>query len=210
METSGDAASWAAPAAGADATAKAAAAARSPRLGRSIRLTYPARESAPSGHCIVSTDDSFASARIRFALKNDGHSHNHVPISAPVCRKTAIRARARPDASVGRTRDAMTIPASPSTSKWGVSEIVVADCHHGPEGPGAPPLRAYRLMQTGNVARTTVDGGDSLFARDGASPDGDRLRRSVSTSLDHGIRCGGQALSSLVRQSRWRRTPSAT
>jgi hypothetical protein len=59
----------------------------------------------------------------------------------------------------------MTIPASGSTSKWGVSEIVVADCHHGPEGPGAPPLRAYRLMQTGNVARTTVDDGDSRFAR---------------------------------------------
>lgn len=77
----------------------------------------------------------------------------------------APRANAFAICKWGAPRDAMTIPASPSTSKWGISEIVVADCHHGPEGPGTPPLRAYRLMQTGNVARTTFYDGDSRFAR---------------------------------------------
>jgi hypothetical protein len=65
----------------------------------------------------------------------------------------------------GAPRDAMTIPASPTTSKWGVAEIIVADCHHGLEAPGAPPLRAYRLMRSGNVARTTAEDGDSRTAR---------------------------------------------
>ena len=65
----------------------------------------------------------------------------------------------------GAPRDAMTIPASPTTSKWGVAEIIAADCHHGTESPSAPPVYAYRLMRSGNVARTTADGDGSRTAR---------------------------------------------
>jgi hypothetical protein len=62
-------------------------------------------------------------------------------------------------------RDAMTIPRSATTSMWGISEIVVADCHRGTAAPSAPPVYVYRLMRSGYVARTSADDGDSWIAR---------------------------------------------
>ena len=78
---------------------------------------------------------------------------------------TAPRANAFAICRYDGPRDAMLIPASASTSKWGDSEIVVADCHYGFERSGGPPLRAYRLMRTGDVARTTADEIDSGSSR---------------------------------------------
>lgn len=58
-------------------------------------------------------------------------------------------------------RDALTVPASTPGRQQGVSAIAVADCHTGREPGDAAPLRAYRLMPNGAVARTTAAGGDS-------------------------------------------------
>ena len=82
-----------------------------------------------------------------------------------VWRPATPRANAFAVCDWGAPRDRMTIPASPTISKWGVAEIVAADCGHGTEGPGAPPVFAYKLMRTGNVARTTADGDGSRTAR---------------------------------------------
>ena len=88
-----------------------------------------------------------------------------------VWRPAAPRANAFALCRHDAPRDAMTTPASPSTSMWGVSEIVVADCHRGRAGPDVPPLHAYRLMRSGNVARTTADDGGAWIARRTESAD---------------------------------------
>jgi hypothetical protein len=77
----------------------------------------------------------------------------------------AARANAFAVCQYDAPRDAMTIPRSASTSMWGVSEIVVADCHRGTADSGAPSVYVYRLMPSGNVARTSADDGDSWIAR---------------------------------------------
>lgn len=77
----------------------------------------------------------------------------------------APRANAFAVCDWGAPREAMIVPASPTTSKWGVAEIVVVDCHRGTENSPARPVYAYRLMRTGNVARTTADDDGSRVAR---------------------------------------------
>lgn len=77
----------------------------------------------------------------------------------------APRANAFAVCDWGAPREAMIVPASPTTSKWGVAEIVVVDCHRGTENSRARPVYAYRLMRTGNVARTTADDDGSRVAR---------------------------------------------
>ncbi|HEY0384142.1 MAG TPA: hypothetical protein VGC72_18280 [Candidatus Elarobacter sp.] len=79
-------------------------------------------------------------------------------------RPAAPRANAFAVCDWGAPREAMVIPASPTTSKWGVAEILVVDCRRGTAGAAASPVYAYRLMRSGNVARTTVDS-DTRVAR---------------------------------------------
>jgi hypothetical protein len=82
-----------------------------------------------------------------------------------VWRPAAPRANAFAVCQYDAPRDAMTLPRSASTSMWGVSEIVVADCHSGPADPRVPSVYVYRLVPSGNVARTSADDGDSWIAR---------------------------------------------
>jgi hypothetical protein len=68
----------------------------------------------------------------------------------------APRANAFAVCDWGAPRYLMTIPRSASTSLWGVSEIVLADCHRGTTSSSASSVYAYRFMRSGNVARTAV------------------------------------------------------
>ena len=82
-----------------------------------------------------------------------------------VWRPATPRANAFAVCQYDAPRDAMTTSRSASTSMWGVSEIVVADCRNGPGDPRVPSVYVYRLMRSGNVARTSADVGDSWIAR---------------------------------------------
>ena len=143
----------------------------SPRPGSTELITI--------GHTIPSD-----TRRARFAVRRDGewedwsvYRHYTEPEKAAVdaayaaaygeklkWRPAAPRANAFAVCDWGAPREAMVIPASPTTSKWGVAEIVVVDCRRDAAGPAASPVYAYRLMRTGNVARTTADA-DTRIAR---------------------------------------------
>ncbi len=144
----------------------------------------PSPRPGSTGHFVMGHTIPSDTRRTRFAVRRDGEWEDWSvyrdytePEGAAVgaayaaaydeklaWRPAAPRANAFAVCDWGAPREAMVIPASPTTSKWGVAEIVVVDCHHGTAGAAASPVYAYRLMRSGNVARTTADG-DTRIAR---------------------------------------------
>jgi hypothetical protein len=66
------------------------------------------------------------------------------------------RANAFAMCDLDEPRDAITVPASAPALQQGVSAIVVAECRLRRAPADATPLRAYRLLPDGTVARTTA------------------------------------------------------